>query len=199
VDQLQDLLPGTRVEVAGGLVRQDEQRIDHERPRDRDALHLAARQLVGTMPAPAPEANLIEHRLDGGANRTPAPAVEEQGQGHVLLRRQRREEVEELEDEADLPPPEDGDLVVGHAGDRRVPDHALAGGGLVGPATRIGREVGWASPPSRWSSVLSPEPLGPTPETNSPAEMSSDTALSAQTSVSPCPKTFRTRRSAIMR
>src|SRR6478735_8363591 len=41
-----DLLPGGGVEVAGGFVGQDDRGLAHQRARDRDALALAAGQLV---------------------------------------------------------------------------------------------------------------------------------------------------------
>ena len=40
--QLMDLIRGMRVEIAGRLVRQHQARALHHRPRDRDALLLAA-------------------------------------------------------------------------------------------------------------------------------------------------------------
>src|SRR5215216_4511786 len=46
VEQLHDPDRGLRVEVAGGLVGEEEWRMVHERPRDRHALLLAARELV---------------------------------------------------------------------------------------------------------------------------------------------------------
>ena len=46
VDQRDDLLPGRLIELAGRLVRQQEPRAIGERPRDGDALHLAARKLA---------------------------------------------------------------------------------------------------------------------------------------------------------
>src|SRR5262249_4685677 len=57
--------------------------------------------------------------------------------GDVLLRSQGGKQVEELEDESDLPPPEDRDLVVGHAGDRRATDHDLARRGLIETAEQV--------------------------------------------------------------
>src|SRR5215207_6122068 len=43
-----------------------------------------------------------------------------QRQDHVLLRHENREQVEELEDELDTPPAEQGELVVAHLGDLLV-------------------------------------------------------------------------------
>src|SRR5262249_39200317 len=49
----------------------------------------------------------------------------------------RGEEVEELEDEADLPAPEDRDLVVAHPRDRGAADDDLPLGGLVEAAQQM--------------------------------------------------------------
>ena len=49
VDQLHDPDRGLGVEVAGRLVGQQQRRVVHERARDRDALLLAARELVGVV------------------------------------------------------------------------------------------------------------------------------------------------------
>jgi len=46
-EQGDDLVPRSLVQVAGRLVREDHARILHQRPRDRGALLLAARELTG--------------------------------------------------------------------------------------------------------------------------------------------------------
>ncbi len=125
-DEGQDLLAGPRVEVAGRLVGEDQGGIDHQRARDRHALHLAARELVGPMAAAVPEPDQVERRLHALAHVARAAAVEEERQRDVLLGGIGGQEVEELEHEADPPPPEDGDLVVAHAGDGRPVDDDLA-------------------------------------------------------------------------
>ena len=48
------------VEIAGGLVGQDHRGIGHQRAGDRDALLLAARELVGTVVHPVGETDLRE-------------------------------------------------------------------------------------------------------------------------------------------
>jgi hypothetical protein len=56
---------------------------------------------------------------------------------------------------------------------------------MEAPSMRMSPDVGVSSPPSRWSSVLFPDPDGPTIATSSPAAMSSETPARAFTSVSP--------------
>ena len=50
VDQCQDRLPGDAVEIAGGLVGQDDGRSPDQRPGDGYPLALATRQLGGPRP-----------------------------------------------------------------------------------------------------------------------------------------------------
>ena len=52
------------VEVAGGLVGEDQRRLDHQGAGDGHALHLAARQLVGPVRAAMREADRVERSLD---------------------------------------------------------------------------------------------------------------------------------------
>ena len=47
--QVDDGLAGFGVEVRGGFVGEDDQRIGHERPCDRDPLPLPAREFIGTV------------------------------------------------------------------------------------------------------------------------------------------------------
>src|SRR5262249_25326948 len=68
---------------------------------------------------------------------TPAGGGEQERQGDVLLGGEGGKQVEELEDEADLPPPEDCDLVVAHPRDRRAADDDLALGGLIEPSQEM--------------------------------------------------------------
>ena len=53
-----DLVAGLRVELAGRLVGQDEDRVLDQGPGDRHPLLLAARQLVGAMVEPVAQADL---------------------------------------------------------------------------------------------------------------------------------------------
>ena len=61
VDHLQ---AGVRVEIPGGFVGEQQQRIVDQRARNGDPLLLPARQLGGRMPEPIPEADRAE-RGDG--------------------------------------------------------------------------------------------------------------------------------------
>ena len=91
------------VEVARGLVGEDEAGAVHERARDGDALLLAAGELRRAVAEPLAEPELFEQRsrprLRLAAERLPADHGRHRD---VLQRRELRQQVVELEDEADL-------------------------------------------------------------------------------------------------
>src|SRR5438067_6559449 len=101
--ELDDLGRGLGVEVAGRLVREQQAGLVQERARDRDPLLLAARE-------PGRKLVLSPGESDGGEERSrPLVLVERDAMGKgrrrdVVEARQRRQEVEALEDEADPPP-----------------------------------------------------------------------------------------------
>ena len=130
VEERHHLLAGRVVEVAGGLVGEEEPRVLHEGAGDRDALLLAARQAVGEGPLAALEGHFGEERAGprGGVLRR-APA-ELGRQLHVLEDGEGRDEVEELEDEAEVVAAEEGPPGGGEAAEAgaRHPDLARGGG-----------------------------------------------------------------------
>ena len=98
--QLDDLVAGGAVEIAGRLVGEQDRRIVRQRARDRDALLLAARELR----------RIVMAALGRARPPRAAPSRAPRGLRHagdlhrhqdVLERGQRRQQVEELEDEAD--------------------------------------------------------------------------------------------------
>ena len=121
LEQRHDLEAGARVERAGRLVGEDQQRLGDQRARDRHALLLAARELrrVVVRAVGQPDAlraslmRLLEPLLLGHARI-------EQRQLDVLDRRRAREQVELLEHEADVAVAHRGELVAGELGDAFV-------------------------------------------------------------------------------
>ena len=98
---VEDLVRRTAVEVAGRLVGEEHGRPRDERPCDRDALLLAAGELGRAVRATVGEADARDHLGHPGLVRL--LARDRERQEDVLLRRQHREQIEELEDEADVP------------------------------------------------------------------------------------------------
>src|SRR5439155_1747817 len=97
--------------------------LGHERPRDGDPLLLAAGELGG---AAARDRRRERHPGEGLARAPtrlpPADAEELERPGHVLLRREGGEQVEALEDEADLPQADVAAGIVPQAGEVAPPD-----------------------------------------------------------------------------
>ena len=109
-----DLLGGLRVEVARRLVGQDELRVVDQRPRDRDALLLAARELARLVVLAARRAPRSRRHRRAFSSRSRARVAVggvDQRQLDVLERRGAGEQVEGLEHEADLPVADLGALV----------------------------------------------------------------------------------------
>ena len=112
--QIQHMLPVRAVEVARRLIRHQDGRRNHERASQRHTLLLAAGELHRIMIQPVFETDA--RQKFASAARIPG-ARQLGGQQHVLLRRERRNELIGLEHEADLSPPHQGQLVFRHAGD----------------------------------------------------------------------------------
>ena len=104
LEHAHDFRAGAGIEIAGGLVCQEQGGLVGERPGDGDALLLAAGELVGFVACAVPEADGIQGlqgtlaQLGSGQ----ALAAVEHGQLDVLQGGGSGQEVEALEDEADL-------------------------------------------------------------------------------------------------
>src|SRR5256884_4164033 len=110
LEDREDLRARVGVEVPRRLVREDHRGIVEQRPRDRDALLLSAGELARAVPHPIAEADLSERR-EGTRAAIVAIAAVDEGQLDVLDGIEAREEVERLEDEADVLVADRGELV----------------------------------------------------------------------------------------
>ena len=104
---------------------------------------------------PVAEADPLERRCGPRAAAAARLAGVHQPDGHVLHRRQPLDEVELLEDEAEVAVAQRREVGVAERGD-------------VVPAMCTRPDDGTSSAPTRFSSVLFPDPDGPTMATNSP-------------------------------
>ena len=123
------------VEVARGLVGEDDGRGVHQGAGDGHALLLAAGELVGRVAPALRQAHRLQQRV-GGRVAAPLPRVDE-GQLDVVLRAGARQQVEALEHEPDGPAAHRGELVVGHGGHVRAVQDVGAGGGMVEAAQEV--------------------------------------------------------------
>ena len=89
------------VERAGRLVGEQQRPLPHHRAGDRDPLPLAAGHLVGEVPGPVAEAELVQGLERGQVRLAHGGAVELERQRHVLRRGEPGQQVEVLEDVAD--------------------------------------------------------------------------------------------------
>src|SRR3954468_19925540 len=103
-EELDDLPADERVEVAGGLVGDDQARVVDERARDRRALLLAAGQLVRRLAALGGQPDQGQDAVDGRPDLAPWRARDLERERDVLPHALRGQELEVLEHDPDLPP-----------------------------------------------------------------------------------------------
>jgi len=101
LEQGDDLVARRFVEVAGGLVAEDHLRLADQRPGDAHALLLAARELRWKVPSALGQPDPGEGGLRPRAALVPAHAPGDERRLDVLLRAERGDQVERLEDEAE--------------------------------------------------------------------------------------------------
>ncbi len=102
LEQLHDAARHVRVEIAGGLIRQQQPRRPGERAGDGHALLLAARQLRRVVPAARRQSHPGQRVLDAAAPLGAVEAAVAQRNLDIVLHVQVRNQVERLKDEADL-------------------------------------------------------------------------------------------------
>src|SRR6266542_2582238 len=110
--QLDDLGTGRRVEIARRLVRENDPRPCAERTRDRDTLLLAAGELRGEVLRAFRETDLSEQGESALSQLRRGDTCRRELGLHVLQRRERRDQVEGLEDEAEGAQPDLRELAV---------------------------------------------------------------------------------------
>jgi hypothetical protein len=137
VQQIEDGLAGRGVEVAGGLVGQDDRRVAGQRAGDRHPLPFPARQLGRPRPQLVAQAHPGQRRRGAAAAPGQAHAGVQQSVGDVVQRGGVLVEEKLLEDEPDRDRPQPGQLPVGHVGDVQAGDPHRPGGGLVQGAHQV--------------------------------------------------------------
>ena len=111
--QREDRLGVARVEIAGRLVGDDQIGIGDDGARDGDALLLAARERARVVVEPLVEADDAQRGLGALQALGLVEMREQQRQRDVVARVEHRDQVEELEDQADVPRAPVRQLVLG--------------------------------------------------------------------------------------
>ena len=140
-----------RVERAERLVEQQHGRAQDQRPGQRDALLLAAGELVRAALAELAELDQLERLLDAPVALAARDLLVAQAEGDVVEHVEVREQRVALEDGVDVAP------------------LAAAPAARSVPSSRISPAVGRSKPAIIRSVVVLPQPDGPSSEKNSPA------------------------------
>ena len=116
----QHLSRGSRIQISGRFVTEDDVGPADQCAGTRHTLLLPARQLAGPMVEPITQPQPIDHGIQPLPVRRTARDI--QRQRDVLQRGQRRHQVERLEDETDPVAAQPGHLLVGQTGQRGIAD-----------------------------------------------------------------------------
>ena len=127
--------PRAAVEVAGGLVGEDDRRAAGQGAGHGDALLLAAGELAGPVVEAVGEADGVDDLVE--PCRVGLAAGQVHGQRDVLDRGQRRHQVERLEDEADAVAAQLGELASLSVARSTSPMNDLAAGEVVEPGQAV--------------------------------------------------------------
>jgi multidrug transporter EmrE-like cation transporter len=136
-EELQDLTAGRRIQVARGLVAEEQRGLADETACERDALLLAAAQLAGAVIRAMLEPDALQQLVGAAAAGAAIDAGEHEGERHVLPGGEPRAQMERLEHEAHRGGPEAGQLPLVERRQVASVDHEVAGRGPVETAEEI--------------------------------------------------------------
>jgi hypothetical protein len=137
LEQRDDLVTGVLVEVASRLVGQQHPRVFHQGPRDRHPLLLPAGELGRQVPGAVGQPHEFQCPRRALAPLGGADAQRHERGLHVLVRAERGDQVEGLEDEAERAGPHPPDRAVARPRQIGAPEPDVAGGGPVEAAEQL--------------------------------------------------------------
>ena len=137
LEQAHDLLAGGGVEVSRGLVREQDGRPHHQGARDGHPLALAAGELVGLVGDAVAQVDHLQGAAGAGQPLLLGDPRVDHGQLDVVEGGGARQQVEGLEDEADLAVADLRQLVVAHLRDHLAAQDVVALGGRVQAADEV--------------------------------------------------------------
>ncbi len=126
VQQPGDLVRRARIQVPGRFVGEDQHRVGEQRARDRHALLLPRRKLVGPVAQSVAQADLLQPLGRLLLSLRAVLAVQKQRQRGVIHGVEDRDQVEKLEDEADLAATQLRQRIIRQAGQRLAVDQHAA-------------------------------------------------------------------------
>src|SRR6185312_3456004 len=112
-EKLEDLVPGGRVQLSGGLVGEEQRRPVGQGASYGHSLHLSARELRGSVAGPVFQPYIAQQLQGSSAPLFPRHSGFRHGKLYVLLRRQHRKQVKSLENEPQPSKPKTGELAIG--------------------------------------------------------------------------------------
>jgi hypothetical protein len=125
------------VQIAGRLIGQQDFRTVDDGAGQGRPLELASRKLGRKVVRAGCQTDAVQYFTGEPGSLPPGEPVQDKGQGHVFDRGQGGEEVEELIDDAQVPPAEPGQLPLGQRGDAFSLDAHLAAGRPVDPRHQV--------------------------------------------------------------
>src|ERR1035438_10265394 len=137
LEQVQNLVAGLAVEIASGLVAEQQGRIGDNGAGDSYALLLPAGKLAREMSRALRQPNDRQRRCNMSFPLCLGQVREQQRQFHVPLGRKHREQVVKLEDEADMPCAPCRQLAIGQMIYAFARDADRAAGGAVQPPNQV--------------------------------------------------------------
>jgi hypothetical protein len=152
-EQLEDPAGGALVEVTSGFVGQEDRRVVDERPGNRDALLLTARQFSGIGTPARRQPDLRQDAVDASRDRVGPCTRDLQREGDIFFRRPVLQQPEVLEDDAEAAPelgyfapreigdvePRDAEFPMGRSlvGGDELEDGGLPGAGVAGQKDKL--------------------------------------------------------------
>src|SRR5262245_46892716 len=113
VNQIQDFRARRRVQISRGFIREKNRRVHRQGTRNGHALAFATGEFIGQMVSAMFEMHHLQKLRNAAFDLNTCPVTKVQRQRDVLKAIQRRKQVEELEDEADLIATDASQVVVG--------------------------------------------------------------------------------------
>ena len=136
-EEIGDHLAGAVIEIAGGLVGQDDLRLRRERASESHTLLFATRELAGAMGLAGAEADFFQSLAGRDARRLGRDAADQQGHHHVFKSREFRQQGWILPNEPNGAVAKIGERAIVEADDLPIAVEDFSGGGFLEAAQKV--------------------------------------------------------------